>query len=57
MSTLGLSEFEVQNTIIGKIAKRSSHHIAFEKQPNRPENVQKVWYQKGKVFTPIDRED
>ena len=55
ISTMGLSEFEVEKTIIGRIAKRSSHHIEFEKQPNRPENVNKVWYKKETMITPLDR--
>ena len=57
VSTMGLSEFELEKTIIGKISKKYSHHIQFEKKPTRPENVNKIWYKKDNGFTPLDRED
>ena len=45
-STFGLSQCELGNTILGKIARRSSHHIVFEKMPNRPANINTIWYNK-----------
>lgn len=41
---------------MGKIAKKSSHHIDFGKTVDRPENVNRIWYNKDQTYSPVDRE-
>lgn len=56
MNNFGLSPFEAETTIMGKIQKRQSHHLDFSKMPNRPQNINKVWYSKNKAISLLDVE-
>lgn len=55
-STFGLSECELEKTIMGKIVRKSSHHLDFGKAVDRPVNVNKIWYNKDETYSPVDRE-
>ena len=42
---------------MGKIDKKQSHHLNFEKSPKRPININKVWYSHDHDYSPSNQED
>ena len=54
----GLCGYEYESTtIMGKINKKTSHHLNFQKSPARPVNINKVWYSKEKLISAVDWEE
>ena len=46
---MGLSQYEFENTIEGKMMKKLNHHLDLSKNRTKKiNNVNKVWYDKSK---------